>query len=375
VVDKQNADNDELIGTIYQTIDNPALWRSVIEQLCTITGASKGILTLRENDTAEFVVPERYAESPLYFNFDDEEVFSFITKYIDVDPWTKIENQNRSDFPYILSDHISDAELRNSKMWAWLEPQNINDTVTIEIGQTENYWAAMNLYFNNNTFNHQRELLATLKYHLPHLKKAFSLGEKYSAAVRLAERSASTIEQIKVPAALVELDGNIVHLNSKLQCLAIFAFEANETPAVLKFRNSKFQKRYNQHLVMLRHQSVVAFELNSQSENRSDSFRVTLTALGERETLLGKPMQTVLITVTHLKILSPIDVANLANAKNLSKRQTELAQFLCEGGNITGFGGKVGIGKSGAFHHWRELKTKTGVEKPHEIRVIAEKYL
>ena len=135
-----------LLNLAFQTIPNVEKWEAVIRKLLAMTGARKGIMSLRSTTSADFVVPSGVLDSPLIVNFDRSFVQSFVEEYIAHDPWTPIERAHHPHLPYVLSTHIAPAELRRSKFWEWLEPQGIDDTIVAEVGRSKGTWVGLNLY-------------------------------------------------------------------------------------------------------------------------------------------------------------------------------------------------------------------------------------
>jgi hypothetical protein len=85
----------QLQDAIYETISDINKWENVLQLFIKVTGATKGIITLRDRQTAELVIPTNVRQelsSPFVNGFSEEEIHSYITHYIKLDPWTEIEN-------------------------------------------------------------------------------------------------------------------------------------------------------------------------------------------------------------------------------------------------------------------------------------------
>ncbi|MEH6444294.1 MAG: hypothetical protein V7784_10375 [Oceanospirillaceae bacterium] len=90
---------------------------------CEITGAKKGIITLRDRTSAELVIPkdvESDLSSPLLYGFSDQEIGSYIMHYIQFDPWTKFERLRHPNKPNALSKYVTYNEITATPFWQWV---------------------------------------------------------------------------------------------------------------------------------------------------------------------------------------------------------------------------------------------------------------
>lgn len=86
-------------------------------------------------------------KSPMLYGFTADEIDDYLEHYYQDDPWTEVEHQYHPVIPYAMSSYLPVEALRKTKFWQWLEPQQINDSVVVEIFSAPDSWISMNLFF------------------------------------------------------------------------------------------------------------------------------------------------------------------------------------------------------------------------------------
>lgn len=209
-----------LSASLIETIQDPTKWQATLSKLCAYTHAQKALVSLRDNKTAEIVIPDDVSKdfaSPLIYGFTVDQVEAFLGDFGEVDPWTEIERVNYPYFPYNMSRYLPQDQLRQSPFWQWLEPLGISECVVCELGRTETYWGALNLYFDTPTGTETQLVLERLKDVLPVLQNVWSSGR----ALQMAKTAAGSLDMVLAaipnPAALVLQDGELVAQNHSMQ--------------------------------------------------------------------------------------------------------------------------------------------------------------
>lgn len=191
-------------------------WQAALSGLCAYTHAQKALISLRDKKTAEIVIPNDVSQdfaSPLIYGFSEDQVEAFLGDFGEVDPWTEIERLNYPYFPYNMSRYLPQDQLRQSPFWQWLEPLNISECIVCELGRTETYWGALNLYFDTPTGTETQVVLERLKDVLPVLQSVWSSGRALQVAKTAANSLDMVLAAITDPAAIVLQDGELVAKN------------------------------------------------------------------------------------------------------------------------------------------------------------------
>lgn len=202
--------------SLIQTVVEPRHWEEALSQLCAFTGASKCLLSLRDPQTAQIVIPAEVSNtfaSPLISGFTDAEVESYFATFAGDDPWTAVERDNYPYFPYEMSRYFPKAKLRGSPFWKWLKPQSIDESVVCELGRTSNYWAALNLYFDGNRPGKAETVIKRLRMVLPELQAAWTAGRTHQIAKTSEKTLTMLLSAMPVPALLMSPSGRVFAVN------------------------------------------------------------------------------------------------------------------------------------------------------------------
>lgn len=199
-----------------RSVESAEQWQDVLAGLCAVSGAKKAIIALRDNKTAELVIPDRVGReffSPMLFGFSEAEVESYLTRYSVFDPWTAIERRRRPIVPYALSDYLPDAKLRASTFWEWLEGQGISDTCVAELERGRQGWVALNLYFDSSAPGASLRVAAVMRKAAPAISrswKIFQQIQKYRDGAAISPRFMAAFAQ---PAMFFDQAFEIVAIN------------------------------------------------------------------------------------------------------------------------------------------------------------------
>ncbi len=356
---------EQLRNAIEQTLPDINKWQNVLEIFVKITGASKGIISLRNRLTAELVVPTDVRQelcSPLVYGFSEEEIYHYITHYIEHDPWTDIENLYHPYEPYPLSKHIARKELENSLFWEWLEPQNISDTVVLEIGASSEYWVAMNLYYPiEDTTVKQCILDYTLEF-----QKTIQQVWKHGQAVRMAVLESPyieySLEQQPQPAFLIRSNRELLAKNKKAEQIlkdqnTVFLVSQDKK---LRLKNKKISEQIDLAIHSSKEKNFSKSN-TKQIEIHYESMILKFTPIGDAENLLGENTAQYMLTIHQCLIWEH---------PSLTPRQKQLAEILAKGGRVVDFQNHYSITKSTAHLHWGEVKKKFNVKDRAEIHEL-----
>ena len=99
--------------TVYKSVTDMTAWQQVIEALVKLSGASHGVVSLRDRQTAEICLPhDLYLDlsSPMTCGLSESAISEYIHHYWKYDPWTEIERKNHPISPYALSTYLPLAD-------------------------------------------------------------------------------------------------------------------------------------------------------------------------------------------------------------------------------------------------------------------------
>ncbi|MEM6824141.1 MAG: helix-turn-helix transcriptional regulator [Pseudomonadota bacterium] len=212
--------SQKLTDSLIRTISDPSAWHVALSQICEATLTPKALISLRDPKTAQIVVPEDVSvdfASPLIYGFSAAEVESYLGEFAALDPWTDVERAHYPYFPYAMSRYLPARELKKTAFWDWLEPQGISECVVCELGRTDAYWAALNLYFDGSSELRVRAVIDRLREMHPVLKSTWSSCRAFQIAQSSEGAFGMVLDAMDKAAALVARDGQLVAANSEFQ--------------------------------------------------------------------------------------------------------------------------------------------------------------
>ena len=351
--------------TIYKTIEDIELWQEVLQLFCTLTGAEKGIITLRDRATAELVVPvdvESDLSSPLLYGFSYEEIGGYIEHYIAFDPWTEFEKLYHPNTPFALSKYVKYDKLVKTPFWEWLEPQGVNDTVVLDIGTSSPNWVAMNLYYDGQNPAIKRKILRYTAKLQGMMQEVWSLGQKVRAAQLEPNRLGYFLDQQPDPSVLLSPDGKVILANSKAEEL----FDAPDTivstkNAQIVIQDKKLKKQYDDMFHQIK--ELQGTKLNEQLSFIAGDFKLSLALIEKAEDQIGADKAARLFTIKRLSK----SLGCIWETPGLTKRERQLVEFIANGGRVVDFSNSLSLSKSTSHFHWSNVKKKLKVTDRSEI--------
>lgn len=365
-------DIERLQQAIYKTIDDIEYWQEVLCLLCEVTGASKGIISLRDAISAELVIPSDVRQelsSPLLYGFSELEIGSYVTHYIDLDPWTAFEKLYHPSKPISLAKFVDLKTLQNSEFWQWLEPQEITDTTVLEIGRSAPNWIAMNLYYPTTTETIKKKVLEYTSKLQPSMQDAWRLGQRLRASEQQPSRLGYFLEQQGQAAWILSSAGEVILENKKARSI-------KETQAdVYQLRDKHFVLNDQD----LQRQLQQAMQTLRQSDDgrmhelkfANQELALTLTLIEKAEDPLGEDNGARLLTMQMVSA----QTLPIWNNSLLTKRERQLVELLANGAKVVDFINNYEMSKSTGHFHWQNVKRKLEIKDRSEIQVQHQLYL
>lgn len=182
-------------------------WQDSLRNITRYCKATAAVITLRSRKDARVVVSAPMAEqyhSPVIYGIDQAAVEFYISNLACDDPWSDCQVLHHPHVPTLMSDRLPFEALEKTAFWPWIYEQGINDSVVAEIGFSQNYWTALNVYFWNEGPEMGAEIKRRATNFIPQLKLAWQLGREVEQA--RAMKAALTDEVARHPGILILLD-------------------------------------------------------------------------------------------------------------------------------------------------------------------------
>lgn len=200
----------DISALILRAVSGSGQWRQVLEAVMAATGASVGVISLREHDSAGLYFPESAPvelAAPLIVGIPPEHVASYFEHFSAIDPWTGIEHANHPYAPYFMSEHLPLEDLQTSEFYAgWLQPQRISECLVAEVYSSERYWVAINLLFDHVAFSRHQEILARMAVVLPVMRTGWELSERLLGLTTSQVASRGYLESWPYPCVILDQD-------------------------------------------------------------------------------------------------------------------------------------------------------------------------
>lgn len=343
---------------LLSTLQDPAKWGGVLELLIQETGSTKGVILQRDTATGLLMIPKSLPENlaqPLLRGFSKSEMFDYESNYAEDDPWTAIELQFQSTEPYALSSYLALDALKKHKIYNWLEHLGITDTVVMDIYRGEDYWVAVNLFFDvHNTqvkdrcielLNEIQVLLQTM-WHA--LIKSYTLPPDY-------QPMAYFLEHRDKAEMVISNTGRVLALSSQAKTLV----GDGSFPILIKssrifIRNQVLRERFWSFLLS-------AFsEFDKSTSFEFEGYWFNVTNISKHFDLVGKDQGLKLLSFNKGYSTDFVD-APVWECELLTKREKELVKVLAHGGRVVDFQKKHNIAKSTAHNCWSMVKKKLNI--------------
>lgn len=356
-------------AAILEAITDLGKWGDVVKHIVQASGASKGILALRKTRDAAFKVPSGVLDSPLLFGFSNSEIEEYLSKYIFIDPWTEIEERVFPTFPYALSKYLSIEDLQKLEFWNWLQPQRISDSVVVNVGEFEDYWVGLNLFFDGDDDTLRQQTIALLNELLPNLKRAWNISEIHRMASQQTGVTLREIAFIPLSAFFCKPNGQTNMATDQLR-----AFQKAEPDLIrniepcVNFDSRHHQIEFNKLLKQVERDGGVS---STNLEFGEADIVLSISRVTEAEDVLGRQTAQFLCVLDHPVFNNRSRLEALVASVELSERERQMLDYLKDPkSTISGFANHIGKTGHAADFHWRNLKGKLGVSNLRELRLL-----
>lgn len=213
-------ENNNVLSSILQAAAKPELWDAALKTIAKACNAKSAIITLRSKHNCEVVISseiENEFHTPFVAMLSEEHVENYVNNFRNKDVWSHQQVNNRPFAPILMSNKLPMCSLQKTDFWNWLEPQGINDTVVVQLGESKHYWTALNLYFDNNNAEDAKKKQQYIQNLLPDLKSAWQLtrDQLYNTAIK--DQFIDHVEQHNEAIFLLDQDNLVVSYSKHVE--------------------------------------------------------------------------------------------------------------------------------------------------------------
>lgn len=346
-----------------RALDSTGHWHDVLVAICELTGAKKAIIALRDNKTAELVVPETVSDtniSPVVFGFSEIDVENYLTKYYALDPWTDIERRKRPVVSYHLSTYLPTAQLRASPFWPWLDGQGISDTHVAELDSGARGWVALNIYFDGANRKTGERVQAFMHENLAAISRSWKLFQqiqKYRCGETISPRLMATFEN---PALFFNSGMEIVAINrdGAKSFAEYFDCDRNFALGPMPF----VCRKAIENVFATRRDAISPHNF---PPNENDDVLI-VRAIHHGEDVVGRETNIWLATIESRENKRDVGARIWENA-SLTAREREVVQAIAEGLSLSEFARKTGLSANTCKSYLRDARRKMGGIRAKDI--------
>ena len=169
---KKYKEQSEFILDIYKILIDDSYWQPLLEKLADYVDKGKACITSRSNNTG-------YVEGDFFILkthcISDEFINKYFVEMQTIDSWILTEQLHDIGDVHLSSVGLEFSELEKTKYYQeWLKPQNITNSVRVQLFKTENYRIVLNVFFDKYT-DGVDSLMEDLKTFTPHLSQAVEI--------------------------------------------------------------------------------------------------------------------------------------------------------------------------------------------------------
>jgi DNA-binding CsgD family transcriptional regulator len=191
-----------LIGEIYDTTFDQALWHSTLERIVEYTGGhSSGLVTT--NASGEIQVSQQFGCSPHFRQ-------TYIEHYGQFDPTQGIRLYDVGHI-HSVEDWQPLDEFRKGVFYQeWARPQGAEDAASILLDNTSDGFSFFILARGELIDDRMRQMLAPV---IPHLLRGVLIGQILHQQARIASPIEHTLDELRSAMYLLDGAGQITHTN------------------------------------------------------------------------------------------------------------------------------------------------------------------
>ena len=343
---------------LLRTLSDPKRWGAALDVLISETGSTKGVILQRDTRTGQLMLPKNlpeYLSKPLLRGFTQQQMEEYENDYAENDPWTEIELRYPSIAPYALSTWMSIDELQQHDLYTWLAPQQITDTVVMDIYRDDDYWVAINLFFDHKdslvrerctgllnevqalmqamwrallTEYNQPGVSQPMTYFLNHRDKAELLINSVGKVFATSQRASDLLEDESFP-LLIKSDRIFIRnqvIRERFWSLLRPAFDVNNDSVTFDFEGYWFK--------------VMNVNTYVDLVGRDQGLKLVSINRGYSTDFLERPIW---------------------ECDLLTKREKDLVRVLANGGRVVDFQKEYNLAKSTAHNYWTNVKKKLNI--------------
>ena len=198
----------DLIGDIYDTVLDQALWEDIVERAAQFVGGVGAALFSKNAAYQEGSVQYEFGIDPHYKRL-------YFEKYVMLDPATTGHFLAEIDQPVAVEDLMSPAEFLETRFYReWVRPQGLVDFVSAVLDKSATSAAMFGVFRSERDGMVDDGARHRMRLIVPHIRRAVLIGRMFDLKAAEAAMFADTLDGLSAGMCLVDAGGRIVHANA-----------------------------------------------------------------------------------------------------------------------------------------------------------------
>ena len=356
----------DLIGDIYDTTIDRALWPSVLERIADfVEGVGAGIFS---RDAVE-------RTGNLHYGVGTEQRFIdlYFDRYIKLDPLSEAYLLLNDGDVFSSSEYMPLAEFAETRFYQeWVKPQGFIDNVTAVLHKSASRQATAVV------FRHERNGLADdaarqrMRLLVPHLRRAVLIGNVVDIKSEAAATFADALDGLAASIFLVDASGRIAHANAAGEALLSAGDMLHRAGTRIAAHDAEADRALRDVFANARHGDAavgtggVALPLARPDGQRYVAHVLPLTSGSRRRA--GAPHAAVAaLFVQKASLPLPSNSAALAKAFRLTPTELRVLLAIVAVGGVPEVAETLGIAETTVRTHLGRIFEKTGVARQADL--------
>jgi DNA-binding NarL/FixJ family response regulator len=357
----------DLIGTIYDTALDRALWSEVLQRSAAFVGGAASALYSKNT-------VRKTANPVLFWNprFDAAGVASYFDEYAKIDPMTTCQFLFEVGQIYSVEDCMPYAEFVETRIFKeYGKPQGLVDQLATTLEKSATSFSLFAIYRSEEQGLADQEMRRRMRLIVPHVRRAVLIGNVMDLNATEAAAFADTLGGLAAGVFLVDANARIVFANRSGQIM---------------LDDGKILCQKNRALTAVQPQAgttlpdVIALARDGDAAVGADGIAVPLSSPPEPWLAHILPLTTgarrqtgiayaavAAVFVHRASLETPSSMETMSKLYRLTPSELRVLAAVCEVGGIAAVAEVVGVAESTAKTHLQSLFAKTGTNRQTDL--------
>lgn len=362
-----------LIGEIYDTTLDAALWHQTLRKAAGFVGGCKAALWSKDADEASGSASHVWGFDPYY-------VRAYFDEYSRMDPAARIHFVASIGKPVARSALVPENEYHESRFYReWARPQSLIDCIQVVVDKRGGRLTLFAVSRHKRDGVADKQACQRMQLLAPHLRRAVLVAKVAGTVQEQASAFAETFDRLRAGMFLVDRNGRIVHANVAGHSM----MAEGDVLSAIGGRLFIHEARSNQQLSSIfaaagdgdaaLGTAGITLPLNARSGQHYVAHVLPLTS-GLRNRAAKTYSAVAALFVRSLATASPSAPDTIAQVFRLTPSELNVLLAIVEVGGVPEVAELLGIAASTVKTHLNRLYDKTGAKRHADLAKLVDRY-